>query len=543
MTTRPQIAVRPGGEAPAVREQEHARELAGRLAARGLRTSAEPLGSPAGAMSVAAQRVDVDPYVGRVVVLLPFPHDSGELYWHWRRPFPQRQWVGACWFQPFCPVTEPEAAADAIAGTIDIDVRSRARAAHVAAVPGSRDAEFEERFLTRLGRPLHLLVYRTLALLDSVEREVEDTDLLHELFKIDHLTTRALRGLERQAVLGGATARGVREAVTLATVMRQAVAQIEHYPRVRVRVPSPGEDADLPGYAGTEITLLLAELVENATKFSPPDTEVQMTAGAVPSGAGIEITVTDRGLPMSADTYAALNRMLADPDTVSLREQIIAGPIGLLVVSKLARRHRIQVALHPVTPSGTRAVVTLPAALLSAPRPIVVRPARPAVMPPARMSGTGARLNHAAASATPAAPSPLILPGGAVTSSTSLPGTAELAATHVAASGDAGSRPVLPQRRRRGGQQGLAADAAPTVQGGRHAPAPQAAGPVQGPEPERGSKRGPNPRLLTDFAGAARRRQLPKDPTGQGHAGSAPASWGSTTAPTASADPNQENLT
>lgn len=538
MTThQPPASVRVGGDEPSGQAYEHARELAGRLTCRGLRASAAPLvGSPAGAMAVAAQRVDVHPVVGRLVVLLPGPRDPGELYWHWQRPFPGRQW-GARWFQPFRPATEPEAAADAVAGAIDSDVRDRARSAHVgAAVPGRGDAAFEEQFLTRLGRPLHLLVYRTLALLDSVEREVEDTLLLHELFKIDHLTTRALRGLERQAVLGGATARQVNEALTLAKVMRQAVAQIEHYQRVRVQVPPPHVDADLPGYAGPEITLMLAELVENATKFSPPDSVVRMAVVPAPSGVGIEIT--DRGLPMTADTYAALNRLLADPDSVSLRDQIIAGPIGLLVVSKLARRHRIQVALHPAAPEGTRAVVTLPAALLKAPRPIAslsTRSARSAAqVAPAKATGTGARLNHAAAlpPLASAAPSPLAVPGGAVTLPTASPGAAEVAAPPGA--DDAGMRPELPQRRRRGGQQGPAADIVPSAEDGRHATAPQTAGQGQGPEHERGSKRGPVPDLLSDFAGAARPRYPAKDPAGQDPAHSAPPSTGAAAPP---ADP------
>ncbi|WP_149265068.1 ATP-binding protein [Actinomadura sp. K4S16] len=519
------FGVRPGKDQvrePSEDARRHAGELTYRLASRGLRASAaELVGKPAGAMAVSAQRVDVHPYVGRLVVLLPGPGDTNELYWHWQRPFRGRRWIGARWFQAFAPAAKPEEAADAIVGAIDIDVRDRARSAHVGVESGRGDCELEEQFLTRLGRPLHLLVYRTLALLDSVEREVEDIVLLHELFKIDHLTTRTLRGLERQAVLGGATARQVNEPLTLAKVMRQAVAQIEHYRRVRVHVPPPDVDVDLPGYAGPEITLLLAELVENATKFSPPDARVQMKAVPTPSGVSIEIT--DRGLPISADAYAALNRLLADPDTVSVRDQIIAGPIGLLVVSRLAQRHGIQVSLHPVVPEGTRAVVALPAALLKGPRPTTPQSATPA-----RAAGLAAQPLRPVALLPLAstAPSQLALPRSAVTSPTEPPGPPGIAAPPGADS--TSGMPELPQRRRGQGPQRSVADVAAGAEGGQQPATESRAGQGQGPQREDGPNRGPVPSLLADFAGAGRPRNPTKYPADHGPADSASPSSGTT---------------
>lgn len=486
------------------RVAEHAQRLIEHLTDRGLRADrARHAGTPADVMAVSAQRVDVQPYAGRTVVLLPGPDDAGGLYWHWRRPYSRHPGGEARWFQAFHPATEPDKAAATIAAAIDADVRARARLKHLPAAAGGSDAGFERQLLARTGRPLHLLVHRILALLDSVEKGVEDTVLLHELFRIDHLATRTLRGLERLAVLGGETARQVHAPLPLATVMRQAVAQIEHYSRVRVQVPPPQAEADLPGYAGPEITLLLAELAENATKFSPPDTQVQMAALPGPSGVSIEIT--DRGLPMSADTYTALNRLLADPGTVSLRDQIIAGPIGLLVVSKLARRHEIQVTLHPVAPEGTQAVVALPATLLKAPRPAAPRSS--AVAAPAGTAHAGAL-----PPLTSAAPSPLALPGNAVTPPTASPGTADIAAPPGA--DDADGLPELPQRRRRRGPQGPAVGVAAGAEDGRQATTEQTAG--QDLAHERGPKRGPVPGLLTDFAGAARpRRPADKEPDGQ----------------------------
>ncbi|MEU8804798.1 ATP-binding protein [Spirillospora sp. NPDC048819] len=513
MTLDSSMVFRPGEQAlvePPEQAREHARELAGRLAKRGLRASDAPdIGTPAGVMTVAAQRVDVHPYVGRLVVLLPSPRDTEALYWHWQRPYSGRRWIGARWFQAFCPATEPNQAADAIVGAIKADMRARSRSAHIPAAQTGGDAEFEREFLIRAGRPLHLLVYRTLALLDSVEKEVEDTVLLHELFKVDHLTTRTLRGLERLAVLGGTTARKVNAPLKLATVMRQAVAQIEHYRRVRVQVPPPQVVADLPGYAGPEITLLLAELVENATKFSPSDTQVQMAA--VPAPTGVTIEITDQGpLPMSADTYTALNRLLADPGTVSLREQIVAGPIGLLVASRLAQRHGVQVTLHPAEPEGTRATVTLPASLLMASRSQAPRPqASPAQT---RQSAfPGAELSHRAT--PPLRPSPAS-PSFTPPALTAHPASAE----PPPRSGVDQGRPALPQRRRASSVDGGEPAAARDAERGRPA------GPEQqrehGHERQKSSMRSPVAGLLADFASATHPHTQAENPVGQGHSGS-----------------------
>ncbi|TDC91958.1 ATP-binding protein [Actinomadura sp. 7K507] len=499
-----------------VQQPEHAHALADRLTARGLRASGAPhRGSPAGAMAVSAQRVDVHPYAGRLVVLLPGPRDDDGLLWHWPRLYTRYEHTGAHWFQPFAPAWAYDATAALIEAAIEADLRRRGRWEHTSAAGAGEDAEFERQFLARMGRPLHLLIHRTLVLLDSVEREVEDTVLLHELFKIDHLTTRALRGVERQAVLGGATARQVNQPLLLGKVMRQAVAQIEQYGRVRVQVPPPQVEADLPGYAGPEIGLLLAELVENATKFSPPGTQVQMVA--VPAADGVSIEITDRGpLAMSADQYAALNRLLADPDTVGLREQIIAGPIGLLVVSRLAQRHGIQVTLRPAEPEGTQATVTIPAALLTAPRPAALRPATAPAAAPAGNSGARAHLPRGTVRSPlgPATSPPTAPPEGAVIPPTAPPDIHDLAPAHS----EVEARPVLPQRSRRRRPEGPA-EAEDGQQTASHAATSQAGG--QGPERKSGPKRGPVPGLLADFAGAARPRPQADDPADQGPGNSA----------------------
>lgn len=401
--------VRTSGDRPSGQASEHARELVDRLASRGLRASGDPhRGSPAGGMAVAAQRVDVHPYAGRLVVLLPDLRDPRELVWNWPRLYAGHEHTGAHWFQPFGPAWAYDAVADTVVAAIDADVRRRRRdAGQGRALPARPDGEAGERqVLDSVGRPLHKLVYRQVVALDAAQRNVEDPALLRRLYEIDHLAMRTLRGLERIAVLGGAMARQLPEPLSLATVMRQAAAQVEHYSRVRI--PPPGIDVELPRDAAPEITLLLAELIENATRFSPPGTEVLLTASSVGS-AGLRIEITDRGLPMPQDQRAALNRLLADPGSAVLRDQIIGNRIGLLVVARLAERHRLRVALHPRTGGGTRAVVELPESLLLESRLPLLSPAPTArvitgVIEPAAEPVTGPAPAQPAKPVAPAKP-------------------------------------------------------------------------------------------------------------------------------------------
>ncbi|MWA02811.1 hypothetical protein F8568_021010 [Actinomadura sp. LD22] len=121
--------------------EEYARRLMSRLHALGLRTSGPwesgAWESAAAPMAVSAQCVQVEPYVGRTVWLLPPPGGpsgggpaAGEgLYWHWQRPRRDRKGRPfARWFQPFCPAADPDRAATAISEAIFADVRRRGRA-------------------------------------------------------------------------------------------------------------------------------------------------------------------------------------------------------------------------------------------------------------------------------------------------------------------------------------------------------------------------------------------------------------------------------
>ncbi|MFD3923281.1 ATP-binding protein [Streptomyces sp. NPDC058595] len=213
-----------------------------------------------------------------------------------------------------------------------------------------------------LARRLQSLVHREIQLLDELENKVEDPDLLKGLFQVDHLATRIRRHAENLAVLGGAISRRQwSRPVTLTEVLRSAVAEVEQYPRVKLVPPVNGT---LRGHAVADVVHLLAELVENATLFSAPHTQVLLRAQQVTAGLAIE--VEDRGLGMPADERKRMNALLADPDQVNVAHLLQDGRIGLFVVSALARRHGIAVRLHANIYGGIQAVLVLPQALLGA---------------------------------------------------------------------------------------------------------------------------------------------------------------------------------
>lgn len=298
-------------------------------------------------------------------------------------------------------------------------------------------------FLSIAGR-LQALVGRTIEAITDVERDIEDPDQLNQVFRVDHLTTQIRRAVESLAVLGGRMPPRTLQPLPLSAALRQAVAEVEDYARVRVTLLQ--QDRTLPGYAGPSVVHLLAELVENATRFSPPHTEVLLRATPVPAGLAIE--VEDRGLPMSPGKLEAMNRLLAAPETVDLREQIKEGHIGLLVAARLAARHHIRIALRPNILGGTQAVVVLPTTLLSAPSkepgPHSTIPTQAAPQPPTRLSiPQGAQPAHASASTAAAALPRRTAPAQLTTESLD-------------------GRPRLP---RRNGAQAVAAPLPPPVRG------------------------------------------------------------------------------
>ncbi|MFF2202410.1 ATP-binding protein [Streptomyces sp. NPDC058145] len=211
-----------------------------------------------------------------------------------------------------------------------------------------------------LARRLQSLVHREISILDDLENEIEDPDLLKGLFHVDHLATRIRRHAENLAVLGGAVSRRQwSNPVDMTEVLRSAIAEVEQYSRVKLVPPIDGE---LRGHAVADVIHLLAELVENATVFSAPHTQVLLRANLVTSGLAVE--VEDRGLGMPVGEQDKMNALLADPDQVNVASLLADGRIGLYVVSQLARRHGISVRLQTNIYGGVQAVLVVPQALL-----------------------------------------------------------------------------------------------------------------------------------------------------------------------------------
>ncbi|MFH0515998.1 ATP-binding protein [Streptomyces sp. M41] len=211
-----------------------------------------------------------------------------------------------------------------------------------------------------LARRLQSLVHREISILDELENEIEDPDLLKGLFHVDHLATRIRRHAENLAVLGGAVSRRQwSNPVSMTEVLRSAIAEVEQYSRVKLVPPI---DGTLRGHAVADVIHLLAELVENATVFSAPHTQVLLRANLVTSGLAVE--VEDRGLGMPVGEQNRMNALLADPDQVNVASLLADGRIGLFVVSQLAKRHGIHVRLQSNIYGGVQAVLVVPQGLL-----------------------------------------------------------------------------------------------------------------------------------------------------------------------------------
>jgi signal transduction histidine kinase len=197
------------------------------------------------------------------------------------------------------------------------------------------------------------LLHRQLGMLDSMERRTSDPGALADLFRLDHLTTRMRRHAEGLIILSGSTpARGWRHPVPVVDVLRAAIAEIEDY--VRVDVVSESSDL-IAGTAVNDLIHLFAELIENATVFSPPSTRIEIRADRV--GNGLAVEIEDRGLGMAEEELADINSRLARPAEFDLAN---SEQLGLFVVSRLAARHAITVTLRRSAYGGTTAILLLP---------------------------------------------------------------------------------------------------------------------------------------------------------------------------------------
>jgi signal transduction histidine kinase len=221
-----------------------------------------------------------------------------------------------------------------------------------------------------LARRSQSLVERQLELLDGLEAGETDPDQLAVLFKLDHLAARMRRNDENLLVLaGGDTSRRWPEPIALSQVVLAAIAEVEDYQRIHHDVT---HEVYVVGHAVADLVHMLAELLENATAFSPPDSVVTVNGWRTPDGTGAVISVEDHGLGMTAAALAEANQRLSAPVAIDVAA---SERMGLVVVGHLATRHRIRVDLRGST-EGVVAHIMVPGKLL-APTP-VTRPGAPA---------------------------------------------------------------------------------------------------------------------------------------------------------------------
>ncbi|WP_280371650.1 ATP-binding protein [Nocardia wallacei] len=236
------------------------------------------------------------------------------------------------------------------------------QALHLAADQARLRLQISSMFET-LSRRSQSLVEQQLTLIEDLERDEDDSGRLQSLFRLDHLATRMRRNGDNLLVLAGtALRRGHLPPVPLSDMLWSAVSQVEDYQRVEIgSVP----DGIVAGEPAVDIEHLLAELIDNSLRYSPPSTPVAVSVNRAVDG-GYLIEITDRGLGMSGDDLTAINERLASGGEVTIET---ARRMGLFVVGRLAKRHTITVSLRRTSSmshqSGITAGVHLPGSLVS----------------------------------------------------------------------------------------------------------------------------------------------------------------------------------
>ncbi|MFD2621466.1 sensor histidine kinase [Streptomyces chumphonensis] len=279
---------------------------------------------------------------------------------------------------------------------------------------------------TNLSRRSQGLIQRQLSLISELESREADPDQLSSLFKLDHLATRMRRNGENLLVLAGEEpGRRWTRPVPLVDVLRAAASEVEQYERIELSsVPS----TQVAGRVVNDLVHLLAELLENATSFSSPQTKVKVTGHALPDGR-VLVEIHDTGIGLSPEDLAAINDRLANPPTVDVS---VSRRMGLFVVGRLSLRHGIRIQLRPSDSGGTTALVMLPVEVSHG-----AKPKTPAPGGPGGPGGPGAGGGMAAATLQ-REPS-----GGSGPSGPSVPGS-KLGALHTRGQVSGGPRPALP---------------------------------------------------------------------------------------------------
>jgi signal transduction histidine kinase len=208
---------------------------------------------------------------------------------------------------------------------------------------------------TNLSQRNQGLIERQLGLISDLENNEADPDQLESLFGLDHLATRMRRNGENLLVLAGREPdRDWGRPVPLVDILRAASSEVEDYARIEL---SGVPEGDIHGQVVNDLVHLLAELLENATSFSSPQTRVRVTATRLPDGR-VMIEIHDRGIGLTAEDFADINHKLANPPTV---DAAVSRRMGLYVVGRLADRHGIRVQLRPSGETeGTTSLVMLP---------------------------------------------------------------------------------------------------------------------------------------------------------------------------------------
>ncbi|MCJ1679843.1 nitrate- and nitrite sensing domain-containing protein [Streptomyces sp. APSN-46.1] len=211
---------------------------------------------------------------------------------------------------------------------------------------------------TNLSMRNQSLIEGQLTLITDLENNEADPDQLENLFRLDHLATRMRRNGENLLILAGEEpGRRWDQPVPLVDVLRAASSEVEQYERIEF---SGVSEAEIHGQAVTDLVHLLAELLENATTFSSPQTKVRVNATRLPDGR-VMVEIHDKGIGLTAEDFADINHKLANPPTV---DAAISQRMGLFVVGRLADRHSIRVQLRPSgEAAGTTSLVMLPDAI------------------------------------------------------------------------------------------------------------------------------------------------------------------------------------
>jgi signal transduction histidine kinase len=214
-----------------------------------------------------------------------------------------------------------------------------------------------------LSRRSQALVERQLALIDRLEKDEQDPDQLSNLFELDHLATRMRRNSESLLVLSGSgLAKRMSRPVPIGELVGAAVSEVEQYARIDVGAPPA---ASVLGRVVNDLIHLIAELLDNATSYSEPNTRVSVRIARTRSRE-LAIQVTDRGVGMSEDDVRLANERLANPPDIDVG---VTRRMGLYVVARLARRHNIRVKLraNEDIDGGTVALIVIPEDLVHRP--------------------------------------------------------------------------------------------------------------------------------------------------------------------------------